>query len=173
MFLQNDAYATIRSSMSLEKHPEWAPVFHPSAPNPACLPCQVGAASLPQVDPFCCPKVLDFFFLVVILPIPSVFLIFKTFSASSAFSLPPILLLSLSFPILQFLPHPCMYLWSLQRESKDKIGSFPPHLIFFPLVLREVRMIRDVSGNGHCSAVWVLQQGSLVRAVRKWWLERY
>lgn len=146
----------------------------PSQCSQPCLPSLSGGSSKSATSgSILLSQSSRFFFLVVILPIPSVFLIFKTFSASSAFSLPPILLLSLSFPILQFLPHPCMYLWSLQRESKDKIGSFPPHLIFFPLVLREVRMIRDVSGNGHCSAVWGLQQGSLVRAVRKWWLERY
>lgn len=46
MFLQNDAYATIRSSMSLEKHLEWAPAIHPIAPNPAShqsLPSQAPA----------------------------------------------------------------------------------------------------------------------------------
>lgn len=34
MFLQNDAYATTHSSMSLEKHSEWATVIHPVTLNP-------------------------------------------------------------------------------------------------------------------------------------------
>jgi len=35
VFLQNDAYTTIRSSMSLGKNSKWATAIHLVAPNPA------------------------------------------------------------------------------------------------------------------------------------------